>query len=535
MALIRFSNLAVNPGQNEQDALNLALKKLRLPPERVISYQISKKSIDARDKSRVKVIYTLDIEFKGDEERLLLLHKDKGLVKAKAPVPFAVTKKKMDFRPVVVGLGPCGLFAALSLAKAGLCPVVLERGKPVAQRGRSVNAMNRQGILDPESNLQFGEGGAGAFSDGKLTTGIKDPLVRTVLQILVQYGAQDRLLFEQRPHIGTDVLPRVVSAIRQEIERLGGTVLFDAKLTSLKIENEEVTGVIYEQAGDKVELQTRAVIMAIGHSARDTQRTLHQQGMKMEPKPFSIGVRIEHPQSFINRAQYGEADKLLPPAEYHLAHRLSDGRGAYSFCMCPGGRVMPAASEEKMVCVNGMSNSRRDFDNANAALLVEVRPEDYLVDNNPLSGFEYQRKYERLAYELGGGDYKAPYQLVSDFMQDVRSTGLGTVMPSYKPGVNPARLSETLPDYVNMGLKEALVAFDRKIKGFLMKDAVMTGVETRSSCPVSAYRDDRRQSNIKGLFPAGEGAGKAGGIMSSAVDGLRAAEALSNLYADNGV
>lgn len=530
-ALIRIGNLKVLPGQGAREAFLLAQKSLRLKEGQALSYQIARESVDARDKKGIRLVYTLDITLAYGESALLRAFKDKGLTKTPESPRLVIPKAKSKLMVSVVGLGPAGLFAALYLARAGYRPLVLERGLPVEQRGRSVNALMRAGILDPESNFQFGEGGAGAFSDGKLTSGIKDPLAMEVLRTLVDFGADPRILYQQRPHIGTDKLPKIVSAIRKEIETLGGTVLFGARLEGLLTDGGQIRGLMVSHQGTTREFPCDALVLAIGHSARDTQEMLFQQGLALAPKPFSLGVRIEHPQDFINLAQYGSQTdhSLLPAAEYHLAHHTSLGRGAYTFCMCPGGRVIPAASEEGMVCVNGMSNSRRDGENANAALLVEVRPEDYAHYGHPLGGFAFQREYERRAFILGGGGYKAPAQLAGDFLQKRPSAALGRVSPTYKPGIQLGSLDEALPDFVAAGLREALPAFGRRLPGFDLEDAVLTGIEARSSCPVQAHRDAHCQSNIKGLFPAGEGAGRAGGILSAAVDGLRAAMGLREL------
>jgi uncharacterized FAD-dependent dehydrogenase len=526
--MIRVSGLKVFGGEGEDAPLQAALKRLRLRPDQVLSWQVSKKSVDARDKSRVHFVYSLDLSLNSDEEAILKRYGNKGVIAVWQRQSMVINRAKANPEVIIAGLGPCGLFAALYLARAGLSPLVLERGLPVKERARSLNAMMREGILDPESNLQFGEGGAGTFSDGKLTSGIKDPLCREVLEIFVQHGAPEDILTLHRPHIGTDKLPKVVSSIRREIESLGGGVQFGTKFAGLVFDGGRLIGVKAMQGGLSEEIPCDALILAIGHSARDTQTLLYGQGLALYPKPFSLGLRIEHSQALMNQAQYGSQAEngYLPPAEYHLACKLKNGRGAYTFCMCPGGRVMPAASENGGICVNGMSNYRRDGENANAALLVEVKPEDYLIDGHPLSGYAYQRKWEELAYGLGGGGYHAPFQLVGDFLKGQPSSAIGAIRPSYRPGVTSADLSLALPGFVTEGIREAILQFDRRLKGFALDDAVLTGVEARSSSPVQTQRDQNFLSNLRGVYPAGEGAGRAGGIMSSAVDGMRCAMAL---------
>ncbi len=524
---IRISNIKTAPARDaDRAALHAALKRLKAQEAEVLDHRIIKKSVDARDKAKILLVYTLELSLAGDEAaHLSRLPKGAGqLVPRTNPVPWQ--KSSPSFRPVVAGLGPCGLFAALALSKAGLNPLVLERGEPVSQRKVTAARFMKTGVLNPESNLQFGEGGAGAFSDGKLTTGIKDPLCRQVLETLVAHGAPEEILYLSRPHVGTDRLPQVVASIRREIEALGSQVLFGARLEEAVYDKGRLIGIRYSNDSAIKEAPADALLLALGHSARDSIAAFHQAGLTLYPKPFSLGLRIEHPQSLINQAQYGRdaaASGLLPPAEYHLAMRTRDNRGAYSFCMCPGGQVVPAASEAGMLCVNGMSPYRRDGINANAALLVEVRPEDYMQGEDPLSGFAFQRHYERLAHEAGGGGYRAPVQLVGDFLAGQPSPALGAVTPTILPGHTLADLSQILPPYVAAGIREAILHFDSRLSGFALPEAVLTGVETRSSCPIQMERDQRFRSSLPGVYPAGEGAGRAGGIMSAAVDGLRCA------------
>lgn len=524
--MIRVADIKLTLDQDETLLKKEIAKKLHIPEESVYSYKIFKKSVDARKKDEIHFVYTIDVEV-NYEDNLLKRYAKKGVTKTpefsfefknKAPEKFT--------RPIVVGFGPGGLFAGLSLAQMGYKPIILERGKSVDERAKDVDLFWETGKLDTESNVQFGEGGAGTFSDGKLTTLTKDPRSRKVLEEFVLAGAPEEILYLNKPHIGTDILREVVKNIRNEIISLGGEVRFNSKVTDILIEDDRVIGVKinYEEI-----INSDKVLLALGHSARDTFHMLYDRGLEIKQKGFSIGVRIEHPQSLINESQYGSFanHKSLGAADYKLSGHFESGRSAYTFCMCPGGLVVAASSEEGMVVTNGMSEHSRDKANANSALLVGVSPEDFGSDH-PLAGIDYQRKWEKLAYEAGGGSYKAPAQRVGDFLNDRPSLNTKEIGSSYRPAVNMTDLRLCLPDYVTDTLKEALILFDKKIKGFAADDAVMTGVETRSSSPIRIQRDDSLQSNIRGIYPLGEGAGYAGGIISAAVDGIRVAEEVAN-------
>lgn len=481
--------------------------------------EIIKESIDARDKKDIKFVYSVDFRAvtRQNPRQHVTIPKTKKNGLEDAPdmryqeVPSG--DKTMAHRPVIVGFGPCGMFAGLVLAKRGYAPIILERGEKVEQRVEDVERFWKTGMLNPESNVQFGEGGAGTFSDGKLTTGIKDVRIRKVLTEFVKAGADEDILYKQKPHIGTDVLRTVVKNIREEIITNGGEVHFGAKLTELITEGNAVRGVIYEQQGTQYRLETEDVILAIGHSARDTFRYLYEKGVKMTQKPFSIGVRIEHPQSLIDRAQYGD-NKGLPPAEYKLSHRCENGRGVYTFCMCPGGEVVMASSMEGGVVTNGMSNRNRDSGTANSALLVDVRCEDF-ESNHPLAGVTFQEKYERLAFEQGGRTYKAPTTTWGAF-RDKRPEAMA--------------VENAMPAFAAEAMREAMPSLGRKLKGFDADDAKMTAVETRSSSPVRFPRNENMEGTFTGLYPAGEGAGHAGGITSAACDGIKVAEKVIGKY-----
>ncbi len=523
--MLRIANLRAPLDVGDLDAF--AAGMLKIPQSALAEVRLRKKSVDARDKGDVHFVLSLDVAFAAgfrfDEKRL-----PRGATAARpeAAVYAPPAQANLHSRPLVVGLGPAGLFAALVLARAGARPVVVERGRPVDQRAKDVAAFWKGGALDVCSNVQFGEGGAGAFSDGKLTTGISDPRCGFVLRTLYEHGAPEEILYLSKPHIGTDRLPGVVRSIREEISRLGGEVLFETRLADLMAEDGRVRSARLEHGGLVREVSCENVILAVGHSARDTFEALYALGVPMRAKPFSIGARIEHPQKKIDRAQYGAAagHPALGAADYKLNARLADGRGAYTFCMCPGGLVVAAASEIGGVVTNGMSRFARDGANANSALLVDVRPEDY--GGGPLGGVSFQRQWESAAFHAGGGDYRAPAQLVGDLIKGVASKGARSVEPSYRPGVRFGSLEDCLPGFAVTGMKEALLQMDRRLAGFAHPDAVLTGVETRSSSPLSIPRDRDFMSDVRGLIPCGEGAGYAGGIMSAAVDGVKCAEAL---------
>lgn len=530
--MIRIRDLSLAPGQGEAALRALAARVLRVRETDITALEVRKKSIDARRKDDVRVIYTVDARLRQAEAPAL--HRLRGEKKVSAAefyeyrVPQPV--RQPAHRPVVAGFGPGGMFAALVLAEAGLRPIVLERGLDAAARKRKVEAFWRTGVLDPACNVQFGEGGAGTFSDGKLNTGIKNERIGWVLEQLVLAGARPDIRTDAKPHIGTDVLVTVVQNLRRRIEALGGEVRFGCRLTSLTCENGRLEAVEYEQMGQICPLPCRQLILAIGHSARDTFQWLYAMGVPMAPKPFSMGARIEHKQSSLDRAQYGRPrGRDLPPADYALSCHLPDGSSAYTFCMCPGGYVFAAASEAGGVCTNGMSYSGRSGENANAALLVTLKPEDFPYPG-VLGGMEWQRDIERAAYAYSGS-YRAPCQLVGDFLADRPSTGPGAVRPTYAPGVVYGDLRQVLPEPITDVMARAIPVLGRRLPGFDDPDGVLTAPETRSSSPVRILRGEDLQSvGLRGLYPCGEGAGYAGGITSAAVDGMRCAEAVLKTY-----
>jgi uncharacterized FAD-dependent dehydrogenase len=546
--MLRITELRLPLGHAD-DALRPAIvARLGIADAALKHFSVFKRSYDARKKAAIVLIYTIDCEL-ADEAGVFARLQGQPHIRPTPDTSYrfvgrATTPPKQ--RPIVIGFGPCGIFAALILAQMGLAPIVLERGKQVRERTKDTWGLWRQGKLDPESNVQFGEGGAGTFSDGKLWSQISDPrhLTRKVLAEFVKAGAPEEILFVAKPHIGTFRLVSMIEKMRADIEALGGEIRFEQRVTDLLLEGRgdshgETRRVRGLRLASGEELRTEHVVLALGHSARDTFAMLHERGVRMEAKPFSIGYRVEHPQGLIDRARFGPnaGHSILGAADYKLVHHASNGRSVYSFCMCPGGTVVAATSEPNRVVTNGMSQYSRNERNANAGIVVGIAPQDYRQDGrsdgpvNPLDGIAFQRFWESRAYELGGGDYLAPGALVGDFVKRQRSSAFGEVQPSYKPGVHLTDLQEkgrgSLPEYALDAIREALPAFERQIKGFSLPDAVLTGVETRTSSPLRIPRGKDYQSlNVRGLYPAGEGAGYAGGIMSAGVDGIEVAEAL---------
>ncbi|MBQ2897675.1 MAG: hypothetical protein IJE46_05080 [Clostridia bacterium] len=498
-----ISNIRL-PFTHTKDQLEHKIKQM-CGHNRIYKYQIRRKSVDARNKSNILYVYTVEVYIKESEyiEKKLLLDDIKEI--------------NLKCRPVIAGTGPAGLFCGLYLAKAGLCPILLEQGNPVEKRAEDVNSFWQKSQLNESSNIQFGEGGAGTFSDGKLNTGIKGTLSKEVLEVFARFGAGEEITYLAKPHIGTDVLRKVIVNIRNEIISLGGEFHFGSKMHDFAVSGGKVESVFADK-----EYKTECLVLAIGHSARETFALLHQKGVILQPKPFSVGFRIEHPQKLINMSQYGILNDKLLAADYKLSEHLSSGRGVYTFCMCPGGYVVGASSENGGVVTNGMSYRKRDAQNANSALLVSVTPEDFAAKHS-LSGIDFQREIEKRAFSIGGENFNAPCQLLGDFLKNKTSDSFGDVSPTYLPGVKKADITKVLPEFVCDALKQVIPKMAEKIKNFDLYDAVLTAAETRSSSPVRILRNDEFEASTRGIYPTGEGAGYAGGITSSAADGIRVA------------
>ena len=529
--MLRLTEIRL-PLDHSPEALREAIiKRLQITPAELRDFSVARRGFDARKKKAILFVYSLDVDVANEKQLLQRFSADHN-IKATPDTEYhfvAQAPADLKSRPLIIGTGPCGFMAGLILAQMGFKPLILERGQEVRQRTKDTWALWRDHKLNPESNVQFGEGGAGTFSDGKLHTQTKDPrhLGMKVLREFVKAGAPEEILFVSKPHVGTFRLVGMVEKIREEIVSLGGEFRFDSRVTDVDIDNGQVRGVTLAN-GEQIE--SDHVVFAIGHSARDTFQMIYDRGVYVEAKPFSVGFRIEHPQSIIDQCRFGDfaGHPDLGAADYKLVHHCKNGRSVYSFCMCPGGTVVAATSEAGHVVTNGMSQYSRNERNANSGIVVGITPADFPSDH-PLAGIELQRQLERHAFELGGGNYDAPGQLVGDFLSNKPSTTLGSVQPSYTPGVHLTNLDSALPDYAIQAIREALPAFDRKIKGFSMHDAVLTGVETRTSSPlrIKRNRDDYQSINTKGFYPGGEGAGYAGGILSAAVDGIEIAEAVA--------
>ena len=527
---IKINNISLSIEDEIEILKEKAANKLNISKENIIKFNILRQSLDARKKDNIKYNYSLEV-FTDKDEIIVknIIDKDVYIYNVPKMEKIIFGDKKLLHRPVVVGFGPAGMFAALELARNGYNPLVIERGEAIEKRTETVNNFWQKGVLNPESNVQFGEGGAGTFSDGKLTTRIKDTRCDKVLEQFVKCGAPEEVIYSGKPHIGTDILKIVVKNIREEVIRLGGEILFNHKLEDINFENNKIKSIVV----NKMEIPCEVLVMAIGHSSRDTYEMLHKNNIFMESKPFAIGVRIEHSQKLINLSQFGKFAEhpKLKAADYRLTHTCKNsGRAVYSFCMCPGGSVVAAASEQNMLVTNGMSDYKRDKENGNSAIVVSVNNNDF-TGNSPLSGMEFQRHYEKLAYTVGGGNYTAPIQLTQDFINNSVTKKLGNIEPTYKPGYKFSDLRQCLPNYVSEALTEGLLVFNKKIKNFSDNNSILTGIETRTSAPLRIMRNEKLQSiNVEGIYPSGEGAGFAGGIISAAVDGIKSAESIMKEY-----
>lgn len=523
--MLKIQNLSLTLGYTQEELLKKSAKVLGIRPAEISELHLLRQSVDARKKNDVRYICTVGVT--AEQEARLLASCGNSAVSVWEPTAytFPTVARRSAIKPIVVGMGPAGLFSALFLARNGIPSIVLERGRCVEERTEDVRHFWETGSLSRSSNVQFGEGGAGTFSDGKLNTGTHDPRITAVLEEFVKHGAPDDILYQQAPHVGTDLLRNVVRSIRQELISLGCEIRFEHQLTGLTVQNQRLVGITVTTETGPYSIPCDTLILALGHSARDTFSMLWEAGVPMEAKPFAIGCRIEHQQALISEAQYGSAWTKLPPASYKLACHLPNGRSAFTFCVCPGGQVVAAASNYGQVVTNGMSLRARDEENINGGFLVGVSPADF--GTHVLDGIAFQERWESAAWELGGGNFRAPSQTVADFLKGQASTALSSVAPSYRPSVVPSDLDRCLPRFVTDTLRGALPILDRKLHGFADGGALLTGVETRSSSPVRILRGETFQSDLQGLFPCGEGAGYAGGITSAAVDGIRVAEAVA--------
>lgn len=529
--MIRIGQLKLHPNHSEQELLQKIAKTLRIPEQEILRFQIRKQSIDARKKPQIQYVYTVDVEVKNEKQ---ILKRQKGSqisIAGETLYQFPMTgTKRLDYRPVIIGSGPAGLFCAYLLAEHGFCPVVYERGASVEERTADIETFWTTGVLKPDSNVQFGEGGAGTFSDGKLNTLVKDAdgRNRKVLEIFVENGAPEEILYQAKPHIGTDILTDVVRNMRNRIIQWGGEVHFHSQLMDFKLEHGELNSITIVKEGEKKTIPAKHLILAIGHSARDTFELLYKKQIPMCAKAFAVGVRVEHPQAVINASQYGEHPPyVLPNASYKVTANLKNGRGVYSFCMCPGGYVVNASSEEGMLAINGMSYHARDGKNANSAVIVTVTPEDFGSDH-PLAGMYFQRMLEKKAYEVGGGC--VPVQRFADFCENHVTKKLGTITPQIKGAYQLANVRAIFPEEIAKSIEDGIKSFDRQIQGFANPDVILSGVESRTSSPIRIPRNDAMQVEKTGIYPCGEGAGFAGGITSAAMDGIRTAESISKNF-----